>query len=69
MITFSNDNRAYLLPHLMANYAYNLINEQHADSILKIEKTSFDNSFKREDDIQYPMTHKCFQPIQPMMAS
>jgi CubicO group peptidase (beta-lactamase class C family) len=54
VIAFSNDNRAYLLPHLMANYAYNLINEQHADSILKIEKTSFDNSFKREDDIQYP---------------
>lgn len=54
VIAFSNDNRAYLLPHLMANYAYNLINEQPADSILKIEKTSFDNSFKREDILEYP---------------
>tara|TARA_R110002012_G_scaffold38661_3_gene107365 strand:- start:78222 stop:79700 length:1479 start_codon:yes stop_codon:yes gene_type:complete len=54
VIAFSNDNRAYLLPHLMANYAYNIINEQPADSILKIEKTSFDKSVKRENDIQYP---------------
>jgi len=54
VIAFSNDNRAYLLPHLMANYAYNIINEQSADSILNIEKTSFDKSFKRENDIQYP---------------
>lgn len=54
VIAFSNDNRAYLLPHLMANYAYNLINEQSADSILNIEKTGFDKSFKREDEIQYP---------------
>lgn len=54
VVAFSNDNRAYLLPHLMANYSYNLINEQSADSILNIEKTGFDKSFKREDDIQYP---------------
>lgn len=54
IIAFSNDNRAYLLPHLMANYAYNLINKQSADSILNIEKTRFDKSFKREDEIQYP---------------
>ncbi|MGN7514796.1 MAG: serine hydrolase domain-containing protein [Allomuricauda sp.] len=54
IIAFSNDNRAYLLPHLMANYGYNLINKQSADSILNIEKTGLDKSFKREDDIQYP---------------
>ena len=54
IIAFSNDNRAYLLPHLMANYGYNLINKQSADSILNIEKAGLDKSFKREDDIQYP---------------
>lgn len=54
VIAFSNDNRAYLLPHLMANYAYNIINEQPADSILKVEKTTFDKSFTRENNIQYP---------------
>ncbi len=53
VIAFSNDNRAYLLPHLMANYAYNLINEQPADSIFVNERTSLDKSFKREDNIQY----------------
>ncbi len=54
IIAFSSDNRAYLLPHLMANYAYNLINEQPADSIFENERTSLDKSFKREDDIAYP---------------
>ncbi|MHA7832690.1 MAG: serine hydrolase domain-containing protein [Flagellimonas sp.] len=54
VIAFSNDNRAYLLPHMMANYGYNLINKQSADSILNIEKTAFDKSFKREDNIKYP---------------
>ncbi|NDV16958.1 serine hydrolase [Muricauda sp. TY007] len=54
IIAFSNDNRAYLLPHLMANYAYNLINELPADNIFKSEKTLFNKSFEREDDIPYP---------------
>lgn len=54
VIAFSNDNRAYLLPHLMANYAYNLINEQPADSIFKSEETLFNQSFERENEVQYP---------------
>ncbi|WP_245905273.1 serine hydrolase domain-containing protein [Gelidibacter algens] len=54
IIAFSNDNRAYLLPHLMADYAYNLINEMPADSIFKSEKPKFDKSFKSENEILYP---------------
>ncbi|MCW9707271.1 serine hydrolase domain-containing protein [Fodinibius salsisoli] len=54
VIAFSNDNRAYLLPHLMADYAYNLINALPADSIFKSEKPKFDDSFERENQISYP---------------
>ena len=54
IIAFSNDNRAYLLPHLMADYAYNLINVLPADSIFKSEKPKFDKSFERENEISYP---------------
>ncbi|MFC2187546.1 serine hydrolase domain-containing protein [Fulvivirgaceae bacterium LMO-SS25] len=54
IIAFSNDNRAYLLPHLMADYAYNLINELPADSILTLEKPKFDKSFDIENAIIYP---------------
>ncbi|MGM5470323.1 serine hydrolase domain-containing protein [Flavobacteriaceae bacterium LMO-SS05] len=54
IIAFSNDNRAYLLPHLMANYAYNIINALPADRIFKSEKPLFDKSFERENEIIYP---------------
>lgn len=49
IIAFSNDNRAFALPHLMANYAYNLINEKAADEIFEIEKERWEKSFDRED--------------------
>nr|WP_281280780.1 serine hydrolase [Fodinibius sediminis] len=54
VIAFSNDNRAYLLPHLMADYAYNLINALPADSIFKSEKTKLAKSFEIENEISYP---------------
>jgi CubicO group peptidase (beta-lactamase class C family) len=54
IIAFSNDNRTYLLPHLMANYAYNLINTLPADSIFKSEKPKFDKSFESKNEILYP---------------
>jgi CubicO group peptidase (beta-lactamase class C family) len=54
IIAFSTDNRAYVLPHLMANYAYNQLNSLPADSIFKIEKKRFDKSFDRENEIKYP---------------
>jgi len=54
IIAFSNDNRAYILPHLMANYAYNLVNDLPADSIFTSEKAMFDKSFNRENEISYP---------------
>jgi CubicO group peptidase (beta-lactamase class C family) len=54
VIAFSNDNRAYLLPHLMANYVYNIINKQPADGIFLNERTALDKSFKKENEIQYP---------------
>jgi CubicO group peptidase (beta-lactamase class C family) len=54
VIAFTNDNRAYLLPHLIANYGYNIINSQQADSIFEKERVAFDKSFKRENEIEYP---------------
>ncbi|MGK0414769.1 MAG: CubicO group peptidase (beta-lactamase class C family), partial [Polaribacter sp.] len=54
IIAFSTDNRAFVLPHLMANYAYNQLNHVNADSIFKIEKKRFNKSFERENDISYP---------------
>lgn len=54
IIAFSNDNRAYILPHLIANYAYNQINNPTtADSIFLQEKKAFEKSFVRENTIQY----------------
>lgn len=53
IIAFSNDNRAYLLPHLMANYAYNLINELPADNIYNSEKPKFEKSFANENKISF----------------
>ena len=54
IIAFSTDNRAFVLPHLMANYAYNQLNSVNADSIFKIEKKRFNKSFERENEIIYP---------------
>lgn len=54
VIAFSNDNRAYLLPHLMANYAYNLANGLSADQIFEGERAIFDQRFQEEDEIIYP---------------
>ncbi len=54
IIAFSNDSRAYLLPHLMADYAYNLIHRLPADSIFKSEKPKFDKGFESENEISYP---------------
>lgn len=54
IIAFSSDNRAYLLPHLMANYAYNELNSNSTDSIFKNEKIEFEKNFDFENDIIYP---------------
>ena len=54
IIAFSNDNRAYLLPHLMANYAYNLIADLPADQIFDTERPLFEESFEGEDEIPRP---------------
>ncbi|GAB3196938.1 hypothetical protein GCM10027293_10410 [Pontibacter aydingkolensis] len=54
VIAFSNDNRAYLLPHLMANYAYNMLNALPADSIFQSERARFEEAFKSENEIVYP---------------
>lgn len=54
IVAFSSDNRAYVLPHLMANYAYNKINQNSADSILKNEKMKFDKAYDIENKIKYP---------------
>jgi len=53
VIAFSTDNRAFVLPHLMANYAYNQLNGANTDSIFKIEKKRFNKSFDRENKILY----------------
>ncbi len=54
IIAFSNDNRAYLLPHLMANYAYNLVNGLSADNIFEQEKLAWNESFERENEDTHP---------------
>ncbi|GLB48486.1 serine hydrolase domain-containing protein [Neptunitalea lumnitzerae] len=54
IIAFSNDNRAYLLPHLIANYAYNLLNTKDADSIFNTEVVDFNKSYTKENNIAYP---------------
>lgn len=54
IIAFSNDSRAYILPHLIANYAYNQINNPTiADSIFLQEEKIFEKSFERENNIEY----------------
>ncbi|MFC3415412.1 serine hydrolase domain-containing protein [Algoriphagus hitonicola] len=54
IIAFSSDNRAYILPHLMANYAYNELNENLADSIFQIERINFEKAFDNENALVYP---------------
>ncbi|MEH0152589.1 serine hydrolase [Limibacter armeniacum] len=54
IIALSTDNRASLLPHLIANYAYNHINNQNADSIFQIEYSKFDEYFEKVNNEQYP---------------
>jgi len=53
IIAFSSDNRASLLPHLMANYAYNVINSSEADSLFKEEEQTFNKSFEAKNKIVY----------------
>lgn len=54
IIAFSSDSRAFLLPHLMADYAYNLLNSKSVDSIFEIEKSIFIKAFNKENAISYP---------------
>ncbi len=54
IIAFSTDSRGYVLPHLMANYAYNILNKNSADSIFQKEKINFEKAFQRENEIVYP---------------
>ena len=51
-IAISNDNRAYLWPHVMADYAY-IVNGLPADSIFKSEKPKFNKGFESENEISY----------------
>lgn len=49
VIAFYNEERAFVLPHLAANYLYNLaMNDQDASSLYDAEKTRFDKSFASE---------------------
>lgn len=49
IIAFSSDNRASLLPHLMANYAYNLLNSARADSIFESEMKLYNESYEEQN--------------------
>ncbi len=53
IIAFTNDNRAYLLPHLVADYAYNRMNHYDADSIFQKELKIFKSAFEKENNIDY----------------
>lgn len=49
IVAFSNEQRAYLLPHLMANYLYNLaLKRPDAEEIFKEEKASFQRAYDDE---------------------
>ncbi|WP_035077819.1 serine hydrolase domain-containing protein [Anditalea andensis] len=54
IIAFSTDNRAYLLPHLMANYAYNKFASNDAERTFTIEKDNFQKAFDDENNISHP---------------
>ncbi|AXT20505.1 class C beta-lactamase-related serine hydrolase [Flavobacteriaceae bacterium AU392] len=48
IIAYSNDDRAAGLPHLIANYAYNLMNDNvDAEKVFSEEKLIFDKAFKK----------------------
>lgn len=50
IIAFSNDERAYTLPHLTANYLYNLASgNKSADMIFEQEKLSFKKAFDSQN--------------------
>ncbi|MFZ6034035.1 MAG: serine hydrolase domain-containing protein [Melioribacter sp.] len=54
IIAFSTDNRAFLLPHLMANYVYNLMSERDAESIIENELAFFREAFLKQNNLSYP---------------
>lgn len=50
IIAFSNEERAYALPHLAANYLYNLVLEDDsADEIFELEKQSFKKAYDTQN--------------------
>ena len=55
IISFSNEQRAGLLPYLAANYAYNLLSERSdTESIFEEEKARFTVSYDRSNEESYP---------------
>ncbi|MFQ3215156.1 MAG: CubicO group peptidase (beta-lactamase class C family) [Marivirga sp.] len=54
IIALTTDNRAFVLPHLMANLAYNKLNSLGTDTTFISEKARFDKSFNRENELSYP---------------
>lgn len=55
VITYSTDSRAFTAPHLIANYAYNLLaSRDSAESIFANEKESFKNTLERYGNEDIP---------------
>ena len=56
IIAFSTDNRATYLPHLAANYAYNMINHSSdVENIYNNEKQLFDERFEKSSNRPLPL--------------
>ncbi|NMM50849.1 serine hydrolase domain-containing protein [Marinigracilibium pacificum] len=54
VIAISTDNRASLLPHLLANYVYNQYTGKDTDSILQAEYKIFKQNFEKQNNQNYP---------------
>ncbi|MGK9369221.1 serine hydrolase domain-containing protein [Melioribacter sp. Ez-97] len=54
IIAFSTDNRAFLLPHLIANYVYNLMSERDEENLFENEVALFKEAFIKQNNLSYP---------------
>lgn len=62
MIALSTDSRAYLLPHLMANYAYNKLVLSSAKTRFNFENVIFAEELENYSSIVYPQRTDLLKP-------
>lgn len=62
VVALSNDSRAYLLPHLMANYAYNKLVLSSAETRFNSENEIFREELENNSSIVYPHRTDLLKP-------